>query len=76
MPIETEGIAACMRLNAKLHAELEAARMDIGVLLGEIVAHQANTETSLDSDDAAIVEAIRERWEPKTCRPMPSARMC
>ena len=58
MPIETEGIAACMRLNAKLHCELEAARMDIGILLEELVAHQANT---------AIVEAIREKWEPKKC---------
>ena len=58
MSIETQGIAACMRLNAKLHSELEAARMDIGILLEELVAHQANT---------AIVEAIREKWEPKKC---------
>ena len=62
MSIETEGIAACMRLNAKLHSELEAARMDIGILLEELVAHQANTETTLDTDDAAIVEAISEKW--------------
>jgi hypothetical protein len=48
----------------KLHAELETARMDIGILLGNLVAHQDMTETPLGCDDAEIVKAIREKWEP------------
>ena len=63
---DAQGIQACMRLNAKLTARLNQARMDILNLMAEfdavIEGREGEAAYEPDSEDAAVVEDIRQRW--------------
>ena len=63
---DAQGIQACMRLNAKLTARLNQSRMDILNLMAEfdavIEGREGEAAYEPDSEDAAVVEDIRQRW--------------